>query len=160
MNEYKLLGKSKDINGLEHRKNFRVLKSMSGILHSLWNNPSQSLATVGTLQMLRKSTPESFKVNEKVTFQMSRSHQKKKISKLFYIFVSWFNGGGNGYPLQYSRLENPHGQRSLGGYCLWGCRVGHDWSDLAHHDLKHLLRIMVYIYHLNCLLPCSNHQTI
>ena len=25
-------------------------------------------------------------------------------------------GEGNGYPLQYSCLENPHGQRSLAGY--------------------------------------------
>ena len=25
-------------------------------------------------------------------------------------------GGGNDYPLQYSYLENPHGQRSLAGY--------------------------------------------
>ena len=25
-------------------------------------------------------------------------------------------GGGNGNPLQYSRLKNPHGQRSLAGY--------------------------------------------
>ena len=25
-------------------------------------------------------------------------------------------GGGHGYPLQYSCLENPHGQRSLAGY--------------------------------------------
>ena len=25
-------------------------------------------------------------------------------------------GGGNGTPLQYSCLENPHGQRSLAGY--------------------------------------------
>ena len=25
-------------------------------------------------------------------------------------------GEGNGYPLQYSCLENPHGQRSLVGY--------------------------------------------
>jgi len=27
-----------------------------------------------------------------------------------------FSGGGHGNPLQYSFLENPHGQRSLGGY--------------------------------------------
>ena len=27
---------------------------------------------------------------------------------------------GNGYPLQYSGLENPHGQRSLAGYSPWG----------------------------------------
>ena len=35
-------------------------------------------------------------------------------------------GGGHGNPLQYSCLENPHGQRSLEGYSPWGHRVGHD----------------------------------
>ena len=29
-------------------------------------------------------------------------------------------GGGHGYPLQDSCLENPHGQRSLVGYSPWG----------------------------------------
>ena len=29
-------------------------------------------------------------------------------------------GGGNGNPLQYSCLENPHGQRSLAGCSPWG----------------------------------------
>ena len=29
-------------------------------------------------------------------------------------------GGGHGNSLQYSRLENPHGQRSLAGYSPWG----------------------------------------
>ena len=29
-------------------------------------------------------------------------------------------GGGHGNPLQYPCLENPHGQRSLGGYSPWG----------------------------------------
>ena len=29
-------------------------------------------------------------------------------------------GGGHNYPLQYSCPENPHGQRSLVGYSLWG----------------------------------------
>ena len=29
-------------------------------------------------------------------------------------------GGGHGNPLQHSCLENPHGQRSLLGYSLWG----------------------------------------
>ena len=29
-------------------------------------------------------------------------------------------GGGNGNPLQYSCLENPHGQRSLVGCSHWG----------------------------------------
>ena len=31
-------------------------------------------------------------------------------------------GGGNGNPLQYFCLENPHGQRSLAGYSLWVCK--------------------------------------
>ena len=29
-------------------------------------------------------------------------------------------GEGNSYPLQYSCLKNPHGQRSLAGYSPWG----------------------------------------
>ena len=36
-------------------------------------------------------------------------------------------GEGNGNPLQYSCLENPHGQRSLAGCSPWGSqRVGRD----------------------------------
>ena len=31
-------------------------------------------------------------------------------------------GEGNGNPLQYSCLENPHGQKSLAGYSPWGCK--------------------------------------
>jgi len=34
-------------------------------------------------------------------------------------------GGGNGNPLQYSCLENPHEQMRLAGYSSWG----HDESD-------------------------------
>ena len=30
------------------------------------------------------------------------------------------SGGGHGNPLQYSCLENTHGQRSLVGYSPWG----------------------------------------
>ena len=31
-------------------------------------------------------------------------------------------GGGHGNPLQYSCLENPHGQRCLVGYSPWGLK--------------------------------------
>ena len=31
-------------------------------------------------------------------------------------------GGGHGNPLQYSGLENLHGQRSPSGYSPWGCK--------------------------------------
>ena len=33
-----------------------------------------------------------------------------------------FPGEGNGNPPQNSCLENPHGQRSLAGYSLSGCK--------------------------------------
>ena len=36
-------------------------------------------------------------------------------------------GGGHGNPLHYSCLQNPHGQRSLMGYSLWG----HKESDMT-----------------------------
>ena len=38
-------------------------------------------------------------------------------------------GRGHGNPLQYSCLENPHGQRSLAGYSPWGCKESHTISD-------------------------------
>ena len=31
-------------------------------------------------------------------------------------------GGGRGKPLQFSCLENPHGQRSLASYSTWSCK--------------------------------------
>ena len=42
-------------------------------------------------------------------------------------------GGGNGNPLQYSCLENPHGQRSLVGYSPWGCKESDmtEWLSTA-----------------------------
>ena len=40
-------------------------------------------------------------------------------------------GGGHGNPLQYSCLENPHGQRSLAGYSPWG----HKESDTTKHSI-------------------------
>ena len=41
-------------------------------------------------------------------------------------------GGENGNALQYSCLENPHGQRSLVGYSPWDHKELYDWSDWAH----------------------------
>ena len=43
--------------------------------------------------------------------------------------------GRHGNPLQYSCLENPHGQRSLVGYSPWGHRVGHNWA--TKHSTAH-----------------------
>jgi len=48
------------------------------------------------------------------------------------------SGGGNGYPLQYSCLENPHGQRSLVGHSP---RDGKDSDTTEQLTLSH-----TYIY--------------
>ena len=51
------------------------------------------------------------------------------------------SGGGHGNPAQYSCLENPHGQRNLAGYSLWGRqRVRH---DLATHPTTNLESILL-----------------
>ena len=42
-------------------------------------------------------------------------------------------GGRNSYPLQYSCLENSHGQRSLAGYSPWGCRELDMTEQLSIH---------------------------
>ena len=40
-------------------------------------------------------------------------------------------GGGHSNPLQYSRLENPHGQRSPAGYSPWGCKESDTTEQLT-----------------------------
>ena len=52
-------------------------------------------------------------------------------------------GVGNGIPLQYSCLENFHGQRSLAGYSPWGCKE----SGTTEHTRTHapLRRNLKYI---------------
>ena len=42
--------------------------------------------------------------------------------KRVYLWNGVKAWGGHGNPLQYSCLENPHGQRSLAGYSSWGCK--------------------------------------
>ena len=43
-------------------------------------------------------------------------------------------GGGHGNPLQYSCLENPHGQRSLMGYIPYGCEES-DTTEVTKHSI-------------------------
>ena len=48
-------------------------------------------------------------------------------------------GGGHGNPPQYSCLENPHGQRRLAGYSLWGCKE----SDMTEQlSIAHVLQVL------------------
>ena len=46
-----------------------------------------------------------------------------------------YPGGGNGNPLQYSYLENVHGQRSLVGYSPWGCKKSDTTGRLSTQHL-------------------------
>ena len=50
-------------------------------------------------------------------------------------------GGGHGNPLQYSCLENRHGQRSLAGYSPWGRKESDITEQLstAQH-LRHMMK--------------------
>ena len=60
-------------------------------------------------------------------------------------------GGGHGNPLQYSCLENPHGQRSLVGYNPWGCKE----SDMTEHEYCTLLRGRTSAPDVEHVLRCS-----
>ena len=44
-------------------------------------------------------------------------------------------GEGNGYPLQYSCLDNPWTEETGELQSMGSQRVGHDWSDLAQHPI-------------------------
>ena len=46
-------------------------------------------------------------------------------------------GGRHGPPLQYSCLENPHGQRSLMGYSPWG-HIESDTTEQLTHARAHM----------------------
>ena len=46
------------------------------------------------------------------------------------------SGGRHGNPLQYSCLENPHGQRSLAGYNPWGPKDS-DMTETIQHTHTH-----------------------
>ena len=52
-------------------------------------------------------------------------------------------GEGNGNPLYYSCLENPHGQRSLVDYSLWGCKEPDTTERLSTHAYWFLSAIWV-----------------
>ena len=48
-----------------------------------------------------------------------------------------YSGGGHGNPLQYSCLENPHGQRSLVNYRPWGHKELDMTEQLSAHTHTH-----------------------
>ena len=82
------------------------------------------------------TTSENFSVVNKVTITIlgfpggsdSKESSCNSGDLAAILGLGRYPGEGHGNPLQYSCLENPHGERSLAGYSLWGCRVRHNWA--------------------------------
>ena len=66
-------------------------------------------------------------------------------------------GGGHGNPVQYSCLENPHGQRSLAGYHPQGCK---ELDTTGQLSTAHVLLIPNPSLSLSSLpkFPFGNHK--
>jgi hypothetical protein len=52
-------------------------------------------------------------------------------------------GEGNSNPVQYSFLENPHGQRSLANYSPWGHKESDMTERLTHTHTQLIYNIML-----------------
>ena len=59
--------------------------------------------------------------------------------------------GGHGNPLQYSCLENPHGQSSLAGYSPWSCKVSDMIEQLSTALYNHKGFDLVLVAFIYCL---------
>ena len=58
-------------------------------------------------------------------------------------------GAGNGNPLQYSCLENPHGQRSLVGYRAWGHKQSDMTERLTLSLFQHFQLVLIQSYEID-----------
>ena len=72
-------------------------------------------------------------------------HGKQSVGDPSLILGS---GGRLGNPHQYSCLENPHAQRSLVGYSLWGRREL-DMTEQLSHPFTYFFIMIVVNYFLN-----------
>ena len=71
-----------------------------------------------------------------------------------YLIPGWgrSSGGGHGNPLQYSFLENPHGQRGLVGSSPWGHkRFRHDLVIEHMHEAGYYWGFPGLVYSKNIL---------
>ena len=70
--------------------------------------------------------------------QMIKNLSAMRVTWVWHLDWEDSPGGGHGNPLQYSCLENPHGQRSLEGYSTW-CNKELDtaeWLSMISDFLK------------------------
>ena len=66
-------------------------------------------------------------------------------------------GGGHGNPLQYSCLENPYGQRSLGGYSSRG-HTESDMTEATQYAHTHQYQLASQEVTAHCSLKDTNTQ--
>ena len=78
-----------------------------------------------------------------VSYHHSTNHRNLDLSRP----ESRSPGEGNGNPLQYSPLGNPHRQRSLASYSSWGHKES-DTTELLTHTHTH--KVMFLILCLEC----------
>ena len=57
-----------------------------------------------------------------------------------------FPEGGHGNPLQYSCLENPHGQRDLESYSPWSCEEDTTEQLSTQHSMLVIKLVIILIY--------------
>ena len=62
-------------------------------------------------------------------------------------------GEGNGNPLQYSCLENPHGQRSLAGHSPWGRKESDMTKQLTLHYYTIYTQMYIFTYLISHVQP-------
>ena len=94
---------------------------------------------------------------EKDIWQTSRFLVAQLIKSMSVVQETWVRslgredspGGGHGIPLQYSHLENPHGQRSLVGYSH---EVAKSRTQLSDKAQVLILRLKTVMFWLSCLL--------
>ena len=71
-------------------------------------------------------------------------------------------GGGHGNSLQYSCLENPHGQRSLAGYSPWGLKeldTTERLHSLTHHPQRSSCLFVIILPTLPLIVLCLVAQS-
>ena len=79
--------------------------------------------------LLRNATETLWYVH-KVKIKYNYQNASTMIVQLLLPELGRSPEGGHGNPLQYSFLENPHGQRNLASYSPWVCKE----SDMIKHS--------------------------
>ena len=114
-------------------------------LYSLWNSPGENTG-VGSLSLLQgipsQGLNPGFLHCRQILYLLS--HKGIPVVKNLHPNAEDIRnvglipglgrspGGGHDNPLQYSCLENPHGERSLADYSLWGRKEWDTIETTAH----------------------------